>query len=401
MSASSSAANARTARRHNERSVLAELRRAGAASKPEIARRISLSPQAVNGIFDKLLRSGLIREGGRRGGTVGHPATLYAIRPEGAYAIGIDIGPRGIEIALIDFCGRMAWRAQSDYARPDPDSLRDALAAGLDTVQAHVRAAAIDPARIVGIGVSEPAVLQAEAVPRGRDRLSLAELLPAAGELPLHLERAAVVGALSLSMLAEEPLPDSYLYLAIGEAVEACLVLDAEVRRGAHERAGAFGAIPVPVGGSGGAGAPAFLPLGEVASFAALRRSLAESGFQAAGTDDFYAAMHERPAAMKRWIAAAADAVLHGAQAVQAVLDLDAVVLRVDPPNAIGEAIAARLRAGFAASGAAPAIRIDRPPTGSLASAAAAVALHHHFFPRLGRLTETGPAGPARAAADG
>ena len=303
MSASSSAANARTARRHNERSVLAELRRAGAASKPEIARRISLTPQAVNGIFDKLLRSGLIREGGRRGGTVGHPATLYAIRPEGAYAIGIDIGPRSLEIALIDFCGKMTWRAQSDYPRPGPEAVRDAIAAGLETVQAHARAAAIDPARIVGIGVSEPAFLRAGAMPQGWERVSFADLLPSDGGLPLHLERAAVVGALALSMLADEPLPQSYLYLAIGEGVEACLVLDGEVWRGAHGRAGRFDALQVPpsAGGKGSGRRP--LPLADLAGFAALRRILAATGFHAVGTDDFYAAVHERPEAVKRWTA--------------------------------------------------------------------------------------------------
>lgn len=399
MPARTSAANARTARRHNERSVLAELRRAGAASKPEIARRISLSPQAVNTIFDKLLRSGLIREGGRRGGSVGHPATLYAIRPDGAYALGIDIAPRSIEIALIDFCGRMAWRAQGDRGRPDAESLRAAIAGGLETVRAHMEAAGIDPARLVGIGISEPAFLAPGLVAQALERLPLHDLLPNAGTLPLHLERAPVVGALALSMLSDEPLPDSYLYLALGEAVEACLVLHGEVWRGAQQRAAAFGSLPVLLPGAGSQ------PLDRVAGLAALRDRLAETFFPATGTEDFYAALHARPEVMSAWIADAAEAVLQGVAAVQALLDLQAVVLRADPPNVIGDTIAARLRQGLAAAAgspaAAPAIRLDRPATGSLASAAAAVALHHHFAPRLGRLTEGGEAPARRTAAAG
>ncbi len=402
MSASSSATTARRARRHNERSILAELRRAGAASKPDIARRIALTPQAVNGIFDKLLDAGLIREGGRRVGEVGHPSTLYAISPTGAYAVGIDLGPRRVEIALVDFAGRLVYRALSDCPRPDRTIVRKALAEGLGKVWHHAGLAGIDTGRIVGIGMTEP---PGSAGMLAADAAAIADLVPAPEGLPVHVERAAVVGALSMSLLAETPLPRAFAYLAIGETVDSCLVLEGALFRGSHGRAGQFGALPVPrppgaapAAMRGRKGRAAQVPaaqelvaLREVASFAALRGRLAMAGFQAGGTEDFYRAVHACPGIVAQWNREAGDAVFLGLQAAQACLDLEGVFLCIDPPNAIGDRIAERLRAGFASFSAsgldAPLVRRVHPPTASLATGAAALALHEHFVPRLDRLT--------------
>ena len=58
------ATDARRIRRHNELSILSTLRYSGSASRPEIARRVALTLQAVNGIFEYLLDLGF---GSRRG----------------------------------------------------------------------------------------------------------------------------------------------------------------------------------------------------------------------------------------------------------------------------------------------------------------------------------------------
>ncbi|MFC3227722.1 ROK family transcriptional regulator [Marinibaculum pumilum] len=395
MTASSRATTARDARRHNERAILAALRRAGTASKPEVARQIALSPQAVNGIFEKLLQQGLIREGGRRAGAVGHPSTLYALCPDGAFAIGIDIGPRFLEAVLVDFTGAVAYRALTDFDRPDPATLRAAFAEGVAAVLAHVREAGIDRARIAGIGVAEPAFIAEPAATAGALEeaaaqwrgLSLDRVLPEFDGLPVHLHRGAAVGALAMAMQVEMPRIRDYLYLAIGDTVDSCLVLGGAPHGGAQGRAGRFAALPAPSG----------LTVGAVAGFAALRGRLTAAGSPAADLDDLYRAMNEQPKLVAAWSRAAADAVLAGVQAVQACLDLEAVVLQVDPPNAFGDRIEARLRDGLARLPslglAVPAIRRLKPQPGSLAGAAAAVALHERFAPRLDRLTRQGPEG--------
>ena len=396
MTASLRATTARDARRHNERAILSELRRAGAASKPEVARRIALSPQAVNGIFDKLLKQGLIREGGRRAGAIGHPSTLYALCPDGAFAIGIDIGPRSLEAVLVDFTGATAYRALTTFERPDPATLGAAFAEGVAAVLAHAGEAGIDPARIAGIGVAEPAFIAdpagiagplEEAAAQGRG-LSLGQVLPEAAGLPVHLHRGAAVGALAMAMQAEMPRLRDYLFLAIGETLDTCLVLDGTPRRGIQGRAGRIAALPARSGRT----------VGAAAGFAALRAALSAAGHPAADTDDLYRAAREQPAIVEVWCRTAADALFAGVQAMQACLDLEAVVLQVEPPNAFGDRIEAGLRDGLARLPelglAVPAVRRLQARPGSLAGAAAAVALHEHFAPRLDRLTRRGPDDP-------
>lgn len=389
--------------RQNVRSILAEIRKLGAGSRPEIARRVALTPQAVNGIFEQLMDAGLIREGGKRGGSVGHPSTLYAISSAGAYAIGIKVGLRDLEATLVNFHGQMVYRAVTEFAASDGAATGPAVAAGIDAVLAYVRDGGIDLDRIVGMGIIGPERSGEIRAGNGGppsdvgswDEADFASALPKGLDIPVYVERLAVAGALSMAMLSNMPLPASYLYITVGESVDSCLVIDGDVRRGDHWRSGRVGALPV-VSGAGGAGAT----LGEVATYAALRSRLAETGFRAAGAEDLYRALHEHPGIVERWCREAGDALFRGLQAIQACLDLGGVCLCIDPPNAIGDGLVERVRSRLdrlpGLGLAVPTLQRDYPPRGSLAVGAAIVALHERFAPKPEE-----PAGGRRPLADG
>lgn len=372
------ATNAQLVRRQNVRSILAEIRKLGAASRPEIARRVALTPQAVNGIFEQLMDTGLIREGGKRGGSVGHPSTLYAVSPAGAYAIGIEIGPRHLEATLVNFDGQMVYRAVTDFMATDRAAIGSAASDGIDAVAAYMRNAGIDLDRIEGLGVIVPDLGVTDAGPC--DESLFADALPDSIDIPVYVERIATVGALSMAMLSNAPLPDPFLYVAIGETVDSCLLIDGYVHRGAQARAGRLDALPVPVRDGG------IATLGKTAGFAALRDRLAEADFRAANTEDLYRAQRDHSSIVEGWCGDAGDALIFGLRAVQACLDLGGVCLRIDPPVAVADKLVERIRKGFEQLRefglAAPTLMFDHPPRRSLAVGAAIVALHERFAPK-------------------
>lgn len=383
--------------------ILAEIRKLGAASRPEIARRVALTPQAANGIFGELMDAGLIREGGKRGGSVGHPSTLYAISSAGAYAIGIKIGPRDLEATLVNFHGQMVYRAVTEFAESNGAAMGSAVAAGIEAVLSYARGGDIDLDRIVGMGIIGPegpdGIHDGYGGPpsgvKWWDEAAFTGALPEGLDIPIYFERLAVAGALSMAMLSNMPLPPSYLYVTVGEIIDSCLVIEGEVRRGDHWRAGRFGAMPV------GAGVGrAVATLGEVVTYAALRSRLAEKGFHAAGAEGLYRALHEHPGIVERWSGEAGDALFVGLQAIQACLDLGCVCLCIDPPNAVGDRLLERVRSGLerlpGLGLAVPTLQRDYPLRGSLAVGAAIVALHERFAPKLEE-----PAGGRRRPADG
>ena len=57
--------------------------------------------------MDDLEAAGLIRQQGRRTGGLGQPATLYCINPQGAYAIGANVGRQDLQLLLMDFGGEV------------------------------------------------------------------------------------------------------------------------------------------------------------------------------------------------------------------------------------------------------------------------------------------------------
>lgn len=401
------ATDARRIRRFNERAILAELRRGGPASKPEIARRVALTPQAVNGIVDVLIAAGLVREGGRRGGSVGAPSMLYAIRPDGAYSIGLKIGRRSLEALLVDFAGAVLYRAVVQYAEPDVPSVVAAVASGLDSVRGHARAAAIDDARIVGIGVALPGFVTdvghafgtADGATRHwRDTDPLA-LIAEAADLPVYAERDGVASAVAEFMAAAEGGPRSFLFVFVGAFVDGGLVIDGEVRHGPHGRAAQIAAIPVeaPAGA-----AERWAPLHSRASLMALFAALERAGAPIRSAAEIAAAAETRRAVVDAWLDDAAAALLTAGVAIQATADLDAIVVDADLPPPLVDALIDRLRAGAATRFGPPLVapRIERTRLGRHAAAigAAMLPLHEAYSPQLSHLSGRRRPGPADAA---
>jgi predicted NBD/HSP70 family sugar kinase len=96
----------------------------------------------------------LIVKGELLRGKVGQPSVPLALNPDGAYAIGIKVGRRSLDVLLVDFSGRTRQRLGLDYDFPDPDTLFDAIDERIKAlVKGLGRAAA---PRIQGVGIAAP-----------------------------------------------------------------------------------------------------------------------------------------------------------------------------------------------------------------------------------------------------
>src|SRR6478736_3142327 len=135
--------------------LLQRLRRAGEASKADLARWAQLTNTAVGSIVQSLEESRLIEPAGRRQeGQRGQPAGLYRINPEGAYGIGVRLDRTSIETVLIDLGGKILAREAHDLLLPHPDQAlalvrKDVgrMLTVLDTAQRR---------RFMGVGLAQP-----------------------------------------------------------------------------------------------------------------------------------------------------------------------------------------------------------------------------------------------------
>ena len=93
------------ARQQSVRLVIERLLRDRSVSRAEIARGSGLSKQTISDVMRELEREGWVREDGQIQGNVGRSAVTYAIRPDAAFVLGIDLGISKLHIALADLHG--------------------------------------------------------------------------------------------------------------------------------------------------------------------------------------------------------------------------------------------------------------------------------------------------------
>lgn len=352
----------------NERLILSLIRRHGPLARAALAQRTGLSAQAITNLTRKLISEGFLDPGKVVRGKVGQPSTPLALAPDGAWFLGLKLGRRLIELALVDFTGSVRMHRQEVCPFAHPDRVISFARQGIDTLAASLPAAS--RVRITGLGIAAPFRLWDwgdEMAPwRGRDlQAELARDLP----FPVFLENDASTACAAELVFGRAALPADFLHLYIAHFAGGGVVLDGRLRLGPRRNAGALGSLPMPDGRQ----------LLELASVATLESRLGHP----LPPDD---AGWEVPEAIEaEWADEAGRALAFAAMSATALLDLSLVVLDGAVPAATRARLAEATRRALAAM---PAAGIDRPRIvkGSLGRSArmlgaAALPLSHFFQP--------------------
>ncbi|MDR3495706.1 MAG: ROK family protein [Ancalomicrobiaceae bacterium] len=392
--------NSGLVRRFNDRVILMELRRKEQASKADLARLASLTNNAAGVIVQALERAGMVRSlGKKRSGGRGQPATMLALDPEGAYAIGVRIDRVALETVLVDFTGKPRARRLHTLDLPPPERTIEILANDIAHVADVVPAERRD--RLVGIGVAAPYDLGA-----WLDKLSLSS------ESYRHWDGFDIAGAIrsvsGLEVVAENDgtaatvaelfyghgrSHNDFLYVFVSAAIGGGVVVDGRYLRGPRGNAGDIGMMPVANSGLGSSPVSSHTwdLLLSRASVNSLVRHLRWRGIPVQGLADLGAAAASAPEALDEWLADAVEALTGAVLAAAALLDLPAVVIDGDLPVVIIEQLARRLEARMIEE--APEVR---PPPAVLmghfgedaaAVGAATLPFHLNFSPDADILT--------------
>ncbi len=239
-------------RAYNERLVLSLVRRQGGLAKADIARSTGLSAQTVSVIMRALEDEGLLVRGTPVKGRVGQPSVPMHLSADGAYAIGLKIGRRSADLALVDFLGEVRLQLHEIYPYPMPEPLLEFVAGGirklLDSLPATKRN------RVAGLGVAYPFELWnwSEEVGAPRDKMEhwrdfdLAEAIAAHTDLPVFIQNDATAACGAELIFGDGAGHTHFVYLFVGSFVGGGVVLNSSVYAGKSGNAGALGSMPIP-----------------------------------------------------------------------------------------------------------------------------------------------------------
>ncbi|TNF21963.1 MAG: ROK family transcriptional regulator [Rhodobacteraceae bacterium] len=141
-------------RDYNERLLLSMIQQMGPLPGSDLARHSGLSAQTVSVILRSLEAEGLLVKGDPQRGRVGKPRVPMQLNAAGVFAIGLKIGRRSADLALMDLLGAVRQQKQIQYRYARPDEVIAFLRAGLDEMTASLSKP--HRSRVCGIGIAAP-----------------------------------------------------------------------------------------------------------------------------------------------------------------------------------------------------------------------------------------------------
>ena len=318
-------------RQFNERVVLQAIRHSGGLAKADIARLTNLTAQTVQVIIARLEADGLVRKLAPVRGKVGQPSVPMALKPDGAFSIGINIGRRSLDMLLVDFTGQVRERVSQSYAYLDPDAVFPEIEARLNTLIDSLRPAL--KARLNGVGVAAPLSLggwqtlldMPKSVAAQWARIDIRERVQAMTPLPVEFVKDTAAACVAELVAGRGRSIRSFLYVFVDTFIGGGLVIDSHLRGGLHGNAGAVGSVPLSLArGSKASPPPQLLSQASLFNLEARYQKL---GLDAAAVADTRALQSPWRTATDSWLREASPAIALTVNSAACLLDLDGVII--------------------------------------------------------------------------
>lgn len=236
----------------NRSLILNTIKTHGLIDRALIARKTGLSPATVTAITQELIDSELVVErepGDSRGG---RRPILLAIQPTGGYVIGVKVMDDHLVGALVDLEATVINRAIIPLTESEPQALVSAVS---DLTHQLVNSGGISAAKLIGIGVGLPGVIDAQ---RGILRqtpffdwkdLPIREMLSKELGQSVYIDNDVNTLTLAEKLFGSGQGMQQFLVITLGRGIGLGVVINNQLFRGAGGGAGELGHTVISVDG--------------------------------------------------------------------------------------------------------------------------------------------------------
>lgn len=236
-----------------EIAALDAIRARGQTTRAAVAAELGLSMAMTARLVARLQEAGLVREAGRLSAAGrGRQALLLEIQPRAAYVAAVDVGTEVIHLLIADLHGEPLTYREAPSALLADKSEGEIVATLAALIREAARAAAIPPVRLVAAGVAVTGVIDSErgvclvrSNTPGWDNFHLAAQLGAALGLPVNLEETARAKAVAELRQGAAQGATHFLFVDVGMAIGAGIVIEGQPLRGVSGLAGELGHVTV------------------------------------------------------------------------------------------------------------------------------------------------------------
>ncbi len=235
--------------------LLQLVRQQRATSRSRMARYTGLSPSTIASRLEGLLEAGYLVEDGEQSDR-GRKPRLLSLNGNHGVVAAVAVGTQHARIGLVDLAGKL--RSVTELRAPaagDAIGYLDWLGSEIEKALVTATAPSVGELILRGIGVSIGSPVDRRTgklihplhLP-GWDSIDPTEQLSAAFDVPAIVDNDATLMALGEHRL-HHPNARHMLYIKLGSAIGAGIVLDGEVYEGVSGGAGEIGHLPVDAPG--------------------------------------------------------------------------------------------------------------------------------------------------------
>lgn len=323
---------------YNERLILQLIRSHGQLTKAEATQATGLSPNAVSVIFRALEEANLVVRGKPRRGKIGQPSVPARINPDARHYLGLRLGRRGLDLAVVDFAGSVRSVVREFHHYPTPQRVLEFTKSAIPKA---IRKAGLRKADISGFGVAMPWELWSWTNEFGapEDEMEAWKNIDIEAELGnfgpwgvtvTNDATAACTGELMFGAHLDK---SDFVYFYIGTFIGGGVVLNSGVFFGRRGNAGGFGPLRVPGSELGRD------RLVDHASLTVLEDMVRRAGIDPEAVTRDPVFWEEHSVLVREWIEIAARGLAHAAVSSLAVIDFEAVVVDGAFPGNIRDAL--------------------------------------------------------------
>jgi predicted NBD/HSP70 family sugar kinase len=230
----------------NDRAALELLLSRGPLTRSQIGELTGLSKVTASQLVERLIERGLVTGVGEQAGGRGPNAQLYAVRPESAYVVGVDVGPEHVVAACADISG--AVHSRIELSTKDTDDPVGVVHSAVMSAAEKAHAPFSDVQKVVlgTPGLVDPNtgdLAFAFDLPRWQRGL-LAQLRDDL-DRPVSFENDVNLVAVAESHSGAAQGVDDFVLLWIGRGVGLGIMIGGRLFRGHSGAAGEAGWIPV------------------------------------------------------------------------------------------------------------------------------------------------------------
>ncbi|PDS76162.1 ROK family transcriptional regulator [Rhizobium sp. L43] len=291
----------------NIRVILEAIRRHGPLTRTELGRHSGLTGPGITNILRRLAEEKLVTSNRRNGLGGGATATEFALRPEGAFSVGVKLRQRRGEMVLIDLSGQVHDRV---YFGLDPaDKVVLVHAAVRDMVDRHATLP------IIGLGIAA-----SDWTDEQSDQIAAMSTIARP-----YVENECTAGLLAERTIGSAMREGGLAMIIIDDDVQAGFLIRGIPYSGVHGRAGGIGEMLT---------GPDNVQLNTVVGFEALRSRI--------GEDEFIRLLQGQEVSspsLSQWIRDAAGHLLDPIIAMAGFLAPSVVMIGGDLPQGVIEAL--------------------------------------------------------------